>query len=88
MSTTLILRLLKIKDARWWRVVVGAPRPSVDDEQEAFAALADGVDDDNDDPGETEQFEALADGLGDVDESPTEQAEFAALADGLGDDGE
>ena len=67
---------------------VSSSRPPAPTEDEAFAALADGVDDDNDDPGETEQFEALADGLGDVDESPTEQAEFAALADGLGDDGE
>ncbi len=65
-------------------------RPPAPTEDEAFAALADGLGDDNDAPGETEQreFEALAAGLGDVDESPTEQAEFAALADGLGDDGE
>jgi hypothetical protein len=65
-------------------------RPPAPTEDEAFAALADGLGDDNDAPGETEQreFEALAAGLGDVDESPTEQAEFAALADGLDDGGE
>ena len=67
-------------------------------EDEAFAALADGIDDvdreiaedertierllSGDD--EQEAFAALADGLGDVDEPPTEQAAFAALADGLG----
>ena len=67
-------------------------RPPAPTEDEAFAALADGVDDvDRDDSAVDEEFAALADGLGDVDESPpppTEQAEFAALADGLGDGGE
>ena len=72
------------------------PAPTVD---EAFAALADGVDDVDREIAEDErarerllsadsavdeEFAALADGLGDVDEPPTEQAEFAALADGLG----
>ena len=68
-------------------------RPPAPTEDEAFAALADGLGDEDGGPGENEQkeFEAIAAGLGDVDESPqppTEQAEFAALADGLGDDGE
>ena len=79
-----------------------SPRPPAPTVDEAFAALADGVDDVDREIAEDERaierlltgddeqeaFAALADGLGDVDEPPTEQAEFAALADGLGDGGE
>ena len=77
-------------------------RPAAPTDDEAFAALADGVDDVDREIAEDERaierlltgddeqeaFAALADGLGDVDEPPTEQAAFAALADGLGDGGE
>ena len=69
-------------------------RPPAPTDDEAFAALADGVDDvDREiaederaierlltgDDDEQEAFAALADGLGDVDEPPTEQAEFLSL---------
>jgi len=76
---------------------VSSPRPPAPTADEAFAALADGVDDVDREIAEDEraierlltvddeqnEFAALADGLGDVDEPPTEEAEFAALADGL-----
>ncbi|CAH0367236.1 unnamed protein product [Pelagomonas calceolata] len=80
---------------------VSSSRPAAPTEDAAFAALADGLGDDNGGPGETEQeeFEAIAAGLGDVDREiaederaierllsgDDEQEAFAALADGLGD---
>ena len=79
-------------------------RPPAPTEDEAFAAIADGLGDDNDGPGETEQkeFEAIADSLSiDREIAEDERAierllsadsavdeEFAALADGLDDSGE